>query len=244
MAVLNNNLVCLNKDQNIFDSKKRLKAATGSELEFKLNSMQLRTIGYNEILFAILTNQKDAANKLLEQYRAKFSDSERYALLCTAQLFKDKRYAEAEGFLREAIKENGSTPSPLLSLLKFYLIQTLLTQGKLKESVEVFRSLEECKIYKLGIVSALVAILKSQNDNAAVSDLFSNAIDHFSRSNPNARELEVYIRENSNFQISCHNLQKACEMLEKMRSLKPKDFKILSKLINTYSKFDNDKATK
>jgi signal recognition particle subunit SRP72 len=57
MAVLNNNLVCLNKDQNVFDSKKKLKSATSSELEFKLNSLQLKTIAYNEILFSILTNQ-------------------------------------------------------------------------------------------------------------------------------------------------------------------------------------------
>jgi signal recognition particle subunit SRP72 len=57
MAVLNNNLVCLNKDQNVFDSKKKLKAVTSSELEFKLNSLQLKTIAYNEILFSVLTNQ-------------------------------------------------------------------------------------------------------------------------------------------------------------------------------------------
>lgn len=57
MAVASNNLVCINKDQNVFDSKKRIKAATGSELDMKLNSMQRRLISYNEILFSIVTNQ-------------------------------------------------------------------------------------------------------------------------------------------------------------------------------------------
>lgn len=57
MAVASNNLVCVNKDQNVFDSKKRLKAATASELDLKLNSMQRRLIAYNEILFSIITNQ-------------------------------------------------------------------------------------------------------------------------------------------------------------------------------------------
>ena len=57
IGVASNNILCLNKDQNVFDSKKRIKVATASEMEQKLNSMQRRIIGYNEILFSIVTNQ-------------------------------------------------------------------------------------------------------------------------------------------------------------------------------------------
>ena len=57
MAVASNNLVCLNKDQNVFDSKKRIKLATTTELDYKLNSIQRCLIAYNEILFSIITNQ-------------------------------------------------------------------------------------------------------------------------------------------------------------------------------------------
>lgn len=56
-AVASNNLVCLNKDQNVFDSKKKFKAATGPELEQKMNKYQKKLISYNEILFSIITNQ-------------------------------------------------------------------------------------------------------------------------------------------------------------------------------------------
>lgn len=56
-AVASNNLVCINKDQNIFDSRKKIKAATSSELDTKLNSTQRSLIAYNEILFSIITNQ-------------------------------------------------------------------------------------------------------------------------------------------------------------------------------------------
>lgn len=56
-AVASINLVCINKDQNIFDSRKKIKAATSSELETKLNSSQRSVIAYNEILFSIITNQ-------------------------------------------------------------------------------------------------------------------------------------------------------------------------------------------
>jgi hypothetical protein len=90
----------------------------------------------------------------------------------------------------------------------------------------------------------LVTILKSKNDKEKIASLLSAAVDYFNKTNLNAKELEIYVRENSNYQIECGNHQKACEMLEKMRSMKPKDFRILSKLINVYSKFDIDKANK
>jgi signal recognition particle subunit SRP72 len=56
-AAASNNIVTINKDQNIFDSKKKIKAASASELEFKLNSGQRKHIAYNEILLCINSNQ-------------------------------------------------------------------------------------------------------------------------------------------------------------------------------------------
>lgn len=57
VAVASNNLVCLNKDQNVFDSKKRMKSATHDSLEHKLTSRQRRTIAYNQCLLALYTDQ-------------------------------------------------------------------------------------------------------------------------------------------------------------------------------------------
>lgn len=57
IAVASNNLVCLNKDQNVFDSKKRMKSATHESLEHKLTSKQRRNIAYNQCLLALYTDQ-------------------------------------------------------------------------------------------------------------------------------------------------------------------------------------------
>lgn len=236
-AVASNNLVCLNKDQNIFDSRKKLKAATSSELDSKLNSIQRSIIAYNEILFSIITNQRDASQKLLEQFKTKFDSSERYAMLKVILLYKEKKYAECEKVLSELVKLSKTS-----SVLKFYLIQIYLTQGKQAEAVEVFKTLDEYKAFKLGLISALVTLLKHLNDKSSASNLLNDAVAYFAKSNAQAKELEVYIRENSNFQTESGNLQKACEMLEKMRTYRPKDTRILSKLINLYSKFDVEKA--
>merc|ERR1719284_877055 len=50
IAVASNNMLCLNKDQNIFDSKKRIKAATVEGLEHKLTSKHQSAIARNNTL--------------------------------------------------------------------------------------------------------------------------------------------------------------------------------------------------
>ncbi len=57
VAVASNNLLTLNRDQNIFDSKKRVKAATAEGMEHKLTSAHRRTIARNNALLAMYTNQ-------------------------------------------------------------------------------------------------------------------------------------------------------------------------------------------
>ncbi len=57
VAVASNNLLTLNKDQNIFDSKKRVKAAMAEGLEHKLTSSHRRVIARNNVLLAMYTNQ-------------------------------------------------------------------------------------------------------------------------------------------------------------------------------------------
>ncbi len=57
IAVASNNLAVLNRDQNLFDSRKRIKAATAPETEPKLNAFQKKIVQVNEALLAIYTGQ-------------------------------------------------------------------------------------------------------------------------------------------------------------------------------------------
>jgi signal recognition particle subunit SRP72 len=232
---------------------------TGSDLEFKLNFLQLKTIAFNEILFSILTNQvlieeaifikidfkfkiflkKDTSYKLLEQFKAKFNDKECFTFLKVVQLMKEKKYSEAENIIREFLNEKSQLSS---SNLKYILIQNLLLSGNIEGGINAFELLDEYKDFKLGAISSLISLFKYKNEKESISRIFSQAIDCFSKIKRDSKELEIYTKENANFQMSCNNLETACEMLEKMFSYKPNDYKILSKLINIYSKIDVDKA--
>jgi tetratricopeptide (TPR) repeat protein len=175
---------------------------------------------------------------LLEQFKNKFDDKELYALLKMASLYKDKKYSEAEKVLREIVN------TPNSEYAKYYLLQILLIQDKIKDAVELIKTLNDYSKFRVGLISALVTLYKKQNNRDEITSLFNNSINNLTRNDPNSKDLEIFIKENSNYQIESGNYQQACEMLEKMRSLRPNDFKILSKLINVYSKFDTEKANR
>jgi len=63
IAVASNNLAVLNRDQNLFDSRKRIKTATAPETEPKLNAFQKKIVQVNEALLAIYTGQVNITNK-------------------------------------------------------------------------------------------------------------------------------------------------------------------------------------
>lgn len=64
-----------------------------------------------------------------------------------AQLYKEKKYNEAEKILMNL--KNESSPSVSFN---FYLLQILLFQGKIEEAITVFKELDAFKSFKLGIV--------------------------------------------------------------------------------------------
>lgn len=235
-ACISNNLVCINKDQNVFDSKKRIKTATAQELNQKLTKGQRGLIAYNEILFCLITNQNDSVQKLLKKYEANFNDKERFGLMKMAQLCKEKKFSDAEKLLID-LKEPTSSPHVL-----HYLLQIYLTQGKVDEAVAFAQTLDDYKNFRLGITSAVIALLNSTNKKGDISKLFESAISFYSKKSSDGPELKLLLKENSGYQFKVGNYQSSCEMLEKLRLINLEDFRILSKLINIYSRFDAGKA--
>jgi signal recognition particle subunit SRP72 len=149
LAVASNNSIT--KDQNVFDTKKRLKIASAHELDTKLNLMQKRAIAYNEILFSTTSQNNETVQRLLKQYESKFEDKQRLALLKMSHFYKEKRSVDAEKLLKEYINESST-------ILKFHLIQIMLIQGKTNDAIELFKSLDDFKRYKMGIVSFLKSL--------------------------------------------------------------------------------------
>jgi predicted Zn-dependent protease len=61
---------------------------------------------------------------------------------------KEKKYSDAEKILIEAVRSGNTS-----NIIKYYLVQVYLMQGKTNESIELIKSLDEYKSYRAGLVN-------------------------------------------------------------------------------------------
>ena len=123
IAVASNNSVVLNKDQNMFDSKKKIRAAMADTCEHKLTSRQKKSIALNNCLMALFTNQSDF-NQLLVKFVGKYPDMEYRSLLISAsQQVKDKKIKDAvELFEKFAGKHKDSAFETKFAIVQLHLL--------------------------------------------------------------------------------------------------------------------------
>ena len=65
-AVASNNIISINKDKDIFDSRKRIKASTNDIAVKKMTSQQRSIVHFNKCLLAINTNQLEQARTYMQ----------------------------------------------------------------------------------------------------------------------------------------------------------------------------------
>jgi tetratricopeptide (TPR) repeat protein len=121
------------------------------------------------------------------------------------------------------------------------LIQILVFQNKLNETVNVFKSIDSYYNHP-DVVNSLVLLFNILNKPDEASELLQNAIDYFKKMDPNSKQIDVYLKEKIQYQIKLQKWDKAAELLEILRKKYPNDSNITSQLIRVYSKFKPEKA--
>lgn len=238
IAVASNNSVVINKDQNVFDSKKKIRAAMVDAVEHKLNSRQKKSIAVNNCILALFTNQVDlpqVVNKLV----ARYPDLEFQASLIHAcQYVKDKKYKEAVEVLEKYVKKN-----PKLSFdINFALIQLHLMSNNKSKAIEVLQSLDSDRKFSPGVVSALVSLYLGNNDKQAASEVLKNAVDWYKKNKTTTGDLTGMWRQAADFHLRGGEADTAAKSLEELLRSNPSDMKILAQLVIAYAQFDPKKA--
>lgn len=239
IAVAANNIVTINKDQNVFDSKKKIKMALAEGLDSKLTSQQRRAIALNHCLLLYHTAQLDQCLKAVSTLEKNFTNAADEAVLLRAATMhcKEKQLDKAVQLLKE-YAEHHPSESLLISLT---LAQLLLSQGHLSDCCEILKSLGTTT-YKLGIISALVTLYKNLEDKEATAAVFADAISWYKKNKPRSAELNLLTRESAKFYLANGQVQEAASVLEELRKVEPQDPKVLAQLISAYSVFDPKKA--
>lgn len=122
-AVASNNMVAINKNQNVFDSKKKIRAAMSDTCEHKLTTRQKKAIALNNCLLTLYTNQDDQVHQLVAKLIQTYPDVEFKGLLIrVTQMATDKKFKDAIDLLE---KYDKTHPNDELAT-KFAIVQLYL----------------------------------------------------------------------------------------------------------------------
>ncbi|XP_017085049.2 LOW QUALITY PROTEIN: signal recognition particle subunit SRP72 [Drosophila eugracilis] len=238
VAVASNNSVVINKDQNVFDSKKKIRAALADACESKLTSRQKQVIALNNCLLALYTNAGDQVQQLSQKLAQSYPQVEFEALLIRcSQLAKDRKHKEAIDQLQKFAAAHKSHEF----VSKFAVIQLQLLQGSRKDAIETLLSLGEAK-YKPGVVSALVSLYLGTDNKSSASALLKSAVDWYKKNNVSSGDLSDMWRQAAEFHLRGGASETAASSLEELLKLNPNDTKVLAQLVIAYAQFQPKRA--
>ncbi|XP_078587829.1 signal recognition particle subunit SRP72-like [Branchiostoma floridae x Branchiostoma japonicum] len=236
-AVASNNIISLNKDQNVFDSKKKIKSATAEGVDQKLTKQQLRDIAFNKCLLQMYTNQNEACRKLAKSLQEEYPDQDMPLLIQAAQLCREKHRQKAVELLCDHI---NNRPNPSITM-KLTLAQLHLNQGNAGQAAEVLQSVGELR-YKPNMVSTLVNLYSSMENIEGAAEVLDTTVNWYKENHPSSPYLAQLMRASSQFKLKHGQAQKATEILEELRSMNPDDVKTIAQLISAYSQCDPKKG--
>merc|ERR1719244_707417 len=233
VAVANNNLLTINKDQNIFDSKKRIKAATVDGLELKLTSAQRTAIARNNALLAMFTAQVDLCKELVATLDSNKADKD---MIIAGALTKAGKHSDAVSTLMASPKLAATT---LLTCG-----QILLAAGEVEEATKILSKLPYEWQYRVGVLSTLVTLHLALDDRKAAAELLKAAVEWNKKSGVSktgAASMATVWRKTAEFHLKSGEAKVAAESLEELQKLEP-GLSTLAQLVLAYAKFDLSKA--
>ncbi|OXU27091.1 hypothetical protein TSAR_008396 [Trichomalopsis sarcophagae] len=237
VAVASNNVATLNKDQNVFDSKKRMKSATQDGLEHKLTSKQRKSIAYNQCLLALYTNQGEQCQSLCKKFIQDYPDMSIEATTVQAvQLAREGKAKEAVTLLDKQAKGEHYLPT------KLACVQLLLSNDEREEAIKVLESLTETEKSLPGIVSTLVTLHMADGNRDRASAVLKNAVNYYKKNKESTGNLSKLWRQAADFHLRGGEVAVAAASLEELLTASPSDTKTLAQLIVAYAQFDPAKA--
>jgi len=243
MAVASNNIICLNKDQNVFDSKKRLKVATADGLRQKLNSSQRKRIALNQCLLYLYTNQGELCRRTAASLESAYRGvSAQPTLIRSAQLVKDKRLGEAVAYLQEFCARvpaaDHGTALLVAAEARLALVQLLLQSGAVGQACTELTRLPGGLRHRPGVVAALVTLYRAQEDVEGACATFDAALEQ----ELHPVERSELARRGARLFLRTERPARAAQLLEELRREAPDDQRLLAQLIHAYSQCDTARA--
>ncbi|CAM9369433.1 unnamed protein product [Lampetra fluviatilis] len=237
LAVAANNIVTINKDQNVFDSKKKIKLTLAEGVENKLTKLQLQALSFNRALLCMHTSQVEQCQKMVSSLKNQWPDHPLPPLILAAQYVREKKQEKAIQALEDFCNQHGDS----IPEIEFTIAQLYLCQGHFAKACEKLKSIEKFRFCP-GIVSALVTLHTHEENIDEAIDILNGAIDWYKKHEPHSTVHLRLMREAAQFKLRHGRQKDAVNDLEQLWRQDPLDVKNLAQLISAYSQVDARKA--
>lgn len=176
-AVASNNVVCINKDQNLFDSKKKMKVALNETLINKLPSLQRKYIALNNAILNYYINQPDQCEKVCKMIEATWPE-----LLTPVKVLRALNLVKADKFGEaiELLKKGEETDDTSKLYVDLCITQFYLMKGDKVEACKVLENLGQ-DTYKPGIVGALTTLYLAIGEETAALKVFEKSVEFYKK---------------------------------------------------------------
>ena len=241
--VASNNIVVLNKDKDIFDSKKRIKVLANEPKLAKMTSLQRLSVLYNRCLFALHMNQLEQCKQLLKEMDTKHPSSELCLMANLALLNRERKSTTNTDKMQVLVDEYLATNfSMKICLLGAQL--PLNASGDLRKVCKILQQIPQVSQY-LGIVATLVSFLTQLGAPQEAIQILDAAVGYWEKqpsSSTGDNSLLRIMQASAQYKLVHGEYQLAAAVLEKLRQRSPQDIQVLAQLIDAYSKYDPSKA--
>nr|AEE62093.1 unknown [Dendroctonus ponderosae] len=238
-AVASNNIVFINKDQNLFDSKKKMKLALNDTLVHKLPSLQRKHIALNNAILNYYINQTDQCEKACKAIESTWPELHTSVTILRAlNLVKADKIGDAINLLRKGEKDETSKLYVDLCIAQFHLIK-----GDKLEACKVLENLGQ-DAYKPGIVGALTTLYLAIGEESTALKVFEKTVAFYKQRKVKSADLSSFWRQAADFHIRNGHPQVAANSLEELLSANKDDKKIAAQLVLACSQFDKARALK
>ena len=240
--VASNNIVVLNRDKDIFDSKKRIKVLSNEPKLSKMTSLQRLSVLYNRCLFALHMNHLEQCKQLLKEMDAEHPNNELCLMANLALLNRERKSTNADkmqALVDEYLAKSFSVKICLLGA------QLPLNAGcDLRKVCHILQQIPQVSQY-LGIVATLVSFLTQLGAHQEAIQILDNAVQYWEKQPRNSitdSSLLRIMQANAQYKLVHGEHQLAAIVLEKLHQHNPPDIQVLAQLIDAYSKFNPSKA--
>ncbi|CAG0915611.1 unnamed protein product [Notodromas monacha] len=245
LAVACNNIVAINREQNIFDSKKKMRSVPGPDAQKDLETVaqkftrrQRSSMAFNHCVLAYHVHQMEQCRKLGERTVELYPELSGVLLrLRAASFWKEKASSNAV----KVLSESSRTPEDRLEN-NLAAAQLLLAETKKAEAVQIFESLPKEVRLRLGVASVLVNLYVSLGKFEPASQLLNDAIGRLQKSK---QPVPPYmLRHQAALYFKLNKPGEAAKTLETLMKLEPENKRFVVQLMHAYTSMGPSGASK